>query len=401
MLFRELPAARPDPILSLAATFDADADPRKIDLGIGVYKDGDGRSTVLASVKRAEQWLLGHQESKAYLSSAGALDFNAALQKLLFGAHPAVAASRVATAQTVGGSGALRVASELIRQCRPTATVWVPRPSWANHIPILRASGLSYREYGYYDRAAAKLTFDTLLGDLQGVAPADIVLIHGCCHNPSGADLSAEQWRELTDLLVRRQAVPLLDIAYQGFADGVEEDAFGLRLLAQSVPEMLVASSCSKNFSLYRERTGSVSVIGADREATGRAAGALLNIIRPLYSMPPDHGAAVVACILATADLHQQWLAELEGMRVRIRSIRAELAKQLSAAAQADFSYLMSQNGMFSFLNLSPLQATRLRSEHHVHALDSGRINVAGLSAGNVAYVAQAVAAVLREGPMK
>lgn len=399
MMFRELPPAQPDPILSLNAAFDADSDPRKVDLGIGVYKDESGRSTVLACVKSAEAWLIQHQCTKAYLSSAGAPEFNEEMQKLLLGEQgAALTHGRAQFMQAPGGSGALRVVAELIRRCRPAAVVWVPRPSWANHVPILRAAGLAIREYGYYDRDESRLTFDTMLADLRGAAAGDVVLIHGCCHNPSGADLSADQWRELARFLSACGAVPWVDIAYQGFASGIDEDAAGLRLLAECVPEMFMASSCSKNFSLYRERTGGVCVVGENAAEAQQAIGAMLGVARALYSMPPDHGAAVVAHILRTKELRAEWCTELAAMRERIREMRAQFATRLTEATAVDFSYIERQSGMFSFLNLSPRQIERLRAEFHVHAVSSGRINVAGLSTTNVAYAAEAVAAVMRGG---
>jgi aspartate aminotransferase len=397
MMFRTLPVAPADPILSLSAAFERDPDPRKIDLGIGVYRDESGRSPVLASVKRAEGWLLEHQTTKSYLSSAGAPEFNDALGELLLGVRSAgLSDHRVRCLQTPGGSGALRVIAEFIRGTRPRATVWVPRPSWANHMPILQAAGVTVREYGYYDRDRSQLTFDTMLADLGAIEPNDLLLIHGCCHNPSGADLSMQQWEELARALSARGGVPLVDIAYQGFASGPEEDARGLRVLADALPELLVASSCSKNFSLYRERTGAACVVAANAADADKAAGAMLGIVRALYSMPPDHGASVVAHILATPALRAQWAAELATMRERIRAIRGAFAQRLSAAAERDFSYLERQNGMFSFLNLTAAQVEQLRTRFHIHAVGTGRINVAGLTRANVAYAAEAVAAVMR-----
>jgi aspartate/tyrosine/aromatic aminotransferase len=391
-MFRDLPPPQPDPILSLAAAFESDADPDRVDLGIGVYKDEAGRSPVLESVKRAEAWLIENQTTKAYLSSAGAPEFNDQIRALLFGAG---GHERVRCLQAAGGSGALRVLAELMRRSRPTATVWVPRPTWANHLPIMKAAHVAVREYGYYDRDSARLQFDSMLTDLRAAARGDIVLVHGCCHNPSGADLSADQWRELAHTFSARGLMPLVDIAYQGFAAGLDEDVAGLRLLSESVPELLVASSCSKNFSLYRERTGAVCVVAESASDADKAAGAMLGIIRALYSMPPDHGAAVVAHILQTPQLRTLWSEELAAMRTRIHSMRARLAAHLTTATAADFSYIERQNGMFSFLDLTASQVDRLRQDFHVHAVSSGRINVAGLSTANVGYVARAVAAVM------
>lgn len=396
-MFRDLPPPQPDPILSLSTAFERDPDPRRIDLGIGVYKDEAGRSTVLDSVKRAEGWLLENQATKAYLSSAGAPEFNHAIGRLLFGTEGTVAGGKhVRCLQTPGGSGALRVIAELLRRFRPTATVWIPQPTWANHGPILKAAGVAVREYAYYDRYTARLEFDTMLGTLRAAARGDVVLVHGCCHNPSGADLNPDQWGELARLLHALGAIPLVDIAYQGFATGVDEDAAGLRLLGASVPEMFVASSCSKNFSLYRDRVGAVCVLSEDAGDADKAASAMLGIIRALYSMPPDHGAAVVAHILQTSELRALWSDEVAAMRMRISTIRTQLAAQLTAATSADFSYIERQNGMFSFLNLTASQVERLRTDFHVHAVSTGRINVAGLSTLNVGYMADAVASVMK-----
>lgn len=396
MMFHDLPPPQPDPILSLAAAFERDAHPLRVDLGVGVYKDEAGRSPVLSSVKRAEAWLLENQATKAYLSSAGAPEFNEQIGGLLFGAGSSAAAGgRIRCLQTVGGSGALRIIAELIRRSRPTATVWVPQPTWANHAPILRAANVAIREYGYYDRASAQLQFDRMLSDLSGAARNDVVLLHGCCHNPSGADPSADQWRELAHVLAARGLVPLVDMAYQGFASGLDEDAAGLRLLSEAVPELFVATSCSKNFSLYRDRIGAVCVLAENANDAHKAEGAMLGIVRALYSMPADHGAAVVAHILRTPQLRMLWSEEVAAMRERIRSMRAQLATRLTRATSADFSYIERQNGMFSFLALSASQVERLRDEFHVHAVSSGRINVAGLATANVDHVTRAVAAVM------
>jgi aspartate aminotransferase len=395
MFLEQLPPLAADPILSGAAAFERDSGAGKVDLGIGVYRDEDGRSGVLVSVKRAEELLVREQASKAYLSSEGNPAFNDAVQMLLFG--PIVPAEHVRTVQTPGASGALRIAAEFIHRCNPQATTWVPAPTWANHESIAKAGGLKVRRYRYYDAAAHRLTFDELLADLDSVQAGDVVLVQGCCHNPSGADLDVAQWAQLADLLVRKRAVPLVDIAYQGFASGLDEDAHGIRLFARLLPVVLVASSCSKNFGLYRERTGSLSIFGADRKAAERAHAHVLQLARSMYSMPPDHGAAVVARILGDPELRELWHGELTAMRRRIKSIRALLAQRLrEAGLTADFNYLTQQNGMFSLLDLTPAQVEALRAEFHVHLIPSGRINLAALSHLNVADVADAIAEVLQ-----
>jgi aspartate aminotransferase len=396
MLLDGLPTVGADPILSGVAAFERDTGPNKVDLGIGVYRDEDGRSGVLACVKQAEHLLLQEQVSKAYLSSEGNPAFNDAVQALLLG--PSLGSdARVRTVQTPGASGALRIAAEFIRRYNAEATMWVPVPTWGNHEAIAQAGGLKVRRYRYYDTHAHRLCYEDLLADLAAVVPGDVVLIHGCCHNPSGADLDATQWSQLLELLERRDAVPLVDIAYQGFAAGIDEDARGIRLLAQALPFMLIANSCSKNFGLYRERTGTLSIVAADRQTTERTHAHVLQLIRAMYSMPPDHGAAVVARILVDPQLREHWHGELTAMRRRIKSIRELLAKRLTdAGLSADCSYLAQQNGMFSLLDLAPREVERLRTEFHVHLIPSGRINIAALSHTNVSQVADAITAVVR-----
>ena len=397
MFLDVLPAVAQDPILALAAVFERDPSPAKVDLGIGVYRDEAGRSSVLASVKRAERLLLEEQVTKAYLSPQGEPAFNAAMQALLFGASAgAGAGARICTVQTPGCSGALRIAAELIRRCNGNATVWVPKPTWANHVPILRAAGLLVREYRYYDPASAALLYEAMLHDLRALRAGDVVLVHACCHNPTGADLDAAQWRSLAEVLVRASAIPLVDMAYQGFGAGVEQDAHAVRMLCESVPVMLAATSCSKNFALYRERIGSISIVAHDRSALERAHGHVLEIARTLYSMPPDHGAAVVARILDSPELRTLWLQEVDAMRRRLRSMRCAFADLLTRATGRDFGALITQNGMFSMLAVSPEEVARVREEHHVHLLATGRINLAALSDANVARTAHAIASVLR-----
>jgi aspartate aminotransferase len=395
MFLEQLPPPAADPILSGLAAFERDGGAGKVDLGIGVYRDENGRSGVLASVKRAEQLLVQEQGSKAYLSSEGNPAFNDAIQALLFG--PTLPAGHVRTVQTPGASGALRIAAEFIHRCNPDATTWVPAPTWANHEAIAKAGRLEVRRYRYYDQAAHRLTFSELLTDLDAVKPGDVVLVQGCCHNPSGADFDAAQWAQLADLLARKRAVPLVDIAYQGFASSLDEDAHGIRLFARLLPVVLVASSCSKNFGLYRERTGALSIFGSDTEAADRAHAHVLQLVRSMYSMPPDHGAAVVARILGDPELRELWRGELTAMRRRIKSIRGLLAQRLrEAGSTADFSYLTQQNGMFSLLDLTPAQVATLRDEFHIHLIPSGRINLAALCHANVSDVADAIAEVVR-----
>jgi aspartate aminotransferase len=396
MLFDQLPAIVPDPILGSSALFRADRSPHKVDLGIGVYRDEAGRAAVLESVKRAEQWLVTHQGSKSYLSSAGEPRFNAAVEQLLWGESClAGVAGRVRTIQTPGGSGALRVVGEFIRRCKERATVWIPNPTWTNHIQIMRVAGLEIRHYPYYDRASGRLRYEAMISEFASVRSGEVVLLHGCCHNPAGADLDAAQWREVLELLCERDAVPLIDIAYQGFAHGFDEDAVGVRIGGSMLPEMLVVMSCYKNFALYRDRVGALSILTDDSSRAERAYDHVLATIRALYSMPPDHGAAVVAHILNTPELRTMWSHELAAMRTRIQSIRAQFAEKLQQRSAGSFAHVAQQSGMFALLEISAAQIERLRSEFHVYTALSGRINVAAMSGANVGYVANAIASVL------
>lgn len=397
MIFDKLPDAPGDPLLAALAAFRADTNPRKVDLGVGVYRDEAGQTPVLECVKSCERWLAAHQDTKAYLSPAGEPAFNTAMQNLVLGAdHDATQQSRAFTVQTVGGSGALRSAAELIRRGNPDATVWLPDPTWANHGPLIGSAGLKCRPYAYYDRSANGVNEDAMLRALGDVKAGDAVVIHGCCHNPTGADLTSEQWSRLAALLSAKGAVPLVDVAYQGFAAGLEEDAANLRALGTQVPEMLITSSCSKNFGLYRERVGALTVIASTPDQCESAQRHVLGSIRATYSMPPDHGAAVVARILGTPDLRKTWFNELDAMRKRIKTMRTRLADALGRRQTDRFAYIRGQNGMFSCLDITPAHVERMRAEYHIHAVSTGRVNLAGLTESSVDYVANALAEVLK-----
>lgn len=372
-------------------------DPRdnKIDLGIGVFKDEAGQTPILKAVKKAEQHILNTQQTKAYLGSGGNDEFNEAIQAITFG-EAAGADRRITTLQTPGGSGSLRVAAGLITRARAESTMWASDPTWANHFPLLASAGLALKAYPYYDAEQKVIRFDDMLDTLNRAPRGDIVLLHGCCHNPTGMDLSRDQWRAVADLVVARDLVPHLDIAYQGFADGLEEDVYPVRLMFARVPEMIVSSSCSKNFGLYRDRVGSLSIVCRNGETSAALRTQALNIVRTMYSMPPDHGAAVVSHILNNAELRGEWLAELAGMRNRLKSVRALFGATLRDKAPGhDFSHIERANGMFCFLGISPQQVSRLKSEFAVYMVSSSRINVAGITKGNVEYLANAIAAVL------
>jgi aspartate/tyrosine/aromatic aminotransferase len=387
-----------DPILGLMSLYRADTDPRKVDLGVGVYRDDRGQTPVLSSVRRAEQTVLSRQDTKSYVAAAGNAGFNQAMARLVLGeGHPVLAADRVRSIQAPGGCGSLRLGAELFRSAQPDMVVHVSTPTWANHVPLMSGCGLKLERYPYYDPASGGVKFDAMLGTLDRLPARSAVLLHASCHNPTGADLSEAQWRELLDLFKRRTLLPFIDIAYQGLGTGLAEDAFGIRLFCAELPEVAVAVSCSKNFGLYRERTGCLHVISESPKAGDAILSHLVRIARSIYSMPPDHGAAIVHEILGDPALREQWIDELAGMRKRITGLRHEFVKQLARSCpQRDFRFIAAQRGMFSFLGVDTPQVHALREQHHVYMTDDSRINIAGLSADNLDYVAQAVAQVLR-----
>ena len=397
-MFSHLHAAPDDPILDLMAQFQKDPRAGKIDLGVGVYRDEAGRTPILDCVHEAERLRLAEEDSKSYQGMAGDPAFTAAIEALALAEHPVRRDRRVFTAQTPGGTGALRVAAELIRYSRLDACLWLPDASWGNHPSVFQAAGLRLREYPYYDPQTQSLRADALLAALAQVPAGDVVLLHACCHNPSGVDIPAGLWPEIAALAQRQGFVPLLDMAYQGFAEDLDRDAVGVRTLAAAVPELLLCTSCSKNFGLYRERIGALSLI-ADTASTAAAAGSvMLGRIRNIYSMPPAHGAAIVARILSRPMLTAQWQGELAAMRERIGRMRALAVSQLAATGlQRDFGFIQRQRGLFSFLGISPDQIDRLRSEFAIYLVGSSRMNIAGLSEGNIEYFADSLAAVLRE----
>ncbi|MFQ6004689.1 MAG: aromatic amino acid transaminase [Woeseia sp.] len=394
-MFETLTTMPPDAILTLIGEHRNDPRDFKIDLGVGVYRDANGLTPILNAVKKAEQYLVDTQQTKAYLGSGGNPEFNAAIQSLTFG-DAAVADERITTLQTPGGSGSLRVAAGLILRAKAGVSVWTSDPTWANHFPLLGGAGLELKSYPYYDAENKNIRFDEMLETLDEVPDGEIVLLHGCCHNPTGMDLTRDQWQTVTGLIVERKLLPYIDIAYQGFADGLEEDSFPVRLMYGRVPEMLVSSSCSKNFGLYRDRVGSLSIVARDGAASAILRSQALNIVRTLYSMPPDHGGVVVSHILNNAELRDEWLVELDGMRARLKGVRALLASALRDKAPGhDFSHIERANGMFSFLGISPEQVDRLKSEFAVYIVNSSRINVAGITKDNVEHLASSIAAVL------
>ncbi|WP_394549720.1 amino acid aminotransferase [Pantoea sp. SGAir0183] len=396
-MFESISAAPADPILGLADLFRADDRPNKINLGIGVYKDETGKTPVLTSVKKAEQYLLENETSKNYLSIDGLPDFVYCTQELLFGKGNAlISAGRVRSAQTPGGTGALRVAADFLATQTSVKRVWVSNPSWPNHKNVFNAAGLEVCEYSYYDAVNHTLDFDSMLASLKEVKAGDVVLFHGCCHNPTGIDPTAEQWQQLAALSKANGWLPLFDFAYQGFARGLEEDAAGLRLFAASHQELIVASSYSKNFGLYNERVGAITLVASDAATADTAFSQVKYTIRANYSNPPSHGAAVVATILGNDALRTIWQQELSDMRQRIQRMRQLFVNTLAEkGAQQDFSFIIKQNGMFSFSGLTKDQVIRLREEFGVYAVNSGRVNVAGMTPDNMSALCEAIVAVL------
>ncbi len=393
-MFETLEAAPGDAILGLIVEHKNDPRREKIDLGVGVFRTAEGETPVLKVVKQAEQRILDTQDSKAYIGTAGDPQFNAAMQRLTFGDD--VDEARLATIQTPGGSGSLRVLASLILRARPDATVWVSDPTWANHIPLLGGAGLKLETYPYYDAEKHILRIDEMLDGLRNLPRGDLVLLHACCHNPSGLDPTEDEWRAIADVIEERELVPFIDMAYQGFAHTLDDDAFIVRHLADRVPEMLVANSCSKNFGLYRDRVGSLSLLAADQASRDVVYSQVNNVVRTIYSMPPDHGAVVVATILDDPELKAAWRTELAEMRGRLKEMRRLLHDALKdRAPDHDFSHLVRARGMFCFLGVSPEQVTRLKKEYGVYMVGSSRINMAGITAHNVNYLADAIAATL------
>jgi aromatic-amino-acid transaminase len=393
-MFEALQPAPTDKILALIGLYRADARPGKVDLGVGVYKDRDGRTPVMRAVREAEKRLLASQDTKTYLGLAGDTGFNTAMIKLTFGDKADL--SRIRGAQAPGGSGALRLVAELLQRSRAGATVWLSDPTWPNHLQVMRAAGLQVRDYPYFDAASGTVRFDDMLAALKVANSGDVVLLHGCCHNPTGANLNMEQWAKVADVLLERNLLPFVDIAYQGFGEGLDADAAGLRLLAGKVPEMVVASSCSKNFAVYRDRVGAAMVLARDGAQADLAVGQMLSAARALYSMPPDHGAAAVRIILADADLKKDWETELEEMRQRMLRLRIAFAEALRRQSNSDrFDFVASHRGMFSRLGLTEAQVERLRAEHAVYMVGDSRINVAGLPEDGMDDLAKAIVSVL------
>ena len=369
----DLPPVANDSLIALIGMVNADPRPDKIDVGVGVFRDGAGNTPILKVIKEAEQRLHDTQVTKAYLGSAGDKRFAQLLRPILLGHH--ADDERIVGVQTPGGCGALRLGFELLAMANPSARVLVGGPTWPNHPPIIRAVGLSQVDYPYYERGQAVIRFDAMLEALGSAEPGDIALLHGCCHNPTGAQLDDDQWREVARIVTDRGLVPFVDIAYQGFGRGLDEDAFGVRLLLDTCEEMIIAQSCDKNFSVYRDRVGSLWIKSPSAETSKSAMGHVYKVAREMWSMPPDHGAASVRIVLDDPELRERWLVELTAMRDRINSVRQRIA-----AADPRLAFIGRQYGMFSMLPLSKEQVLKLREDHAIYMADSGRFNVVGMA---------------------
>lgn len=396
-MFETLKGLPADPILGLLTQYREDTNPNKVDLGVGVYKDESGHTPILKCVKRAEALRLESEDTKVYIGPTGSAQFNTLMTELAFGKdHAALLAGRIRTVSTPGGTGALRVAADFIQRCKPGATIWVSDPTWANHTGLFETAGLTVKTYPYYDYDSKSIKFDEMLTCLKQVNEQDVVLLHACCHNPSGADLNQSQWDQVIDVIANRGCMPLIDMAYQGFGDGVDQDAYGVRAMAAKVDNMLLCASCSKNFGLYRERIGSCSLIAKDAAQADISLSVMLYAIRCIYSMPPAHGAAIVETILGSDELKSQWLDELKVMRDRINGNRAVLVEKLHAlGVNRDFGFISDEKGMFSFLGISAEQVSRLKQDYSIYMVDSSRISIAGISSTNVDYLAKSIADVL------
>ena len=395
-MFDSLPVLPPDSILGLAAACRADPNPDKVDLTLGVYMDETGLCPVFEAVQQAQQALVSEEQTKVYMPPQGDPDYLAGIRSLVLGEVGMTSlGDRSSAVQTPGGCGAVRLGAEVLHAAAPTATVWVSDPTWPVHIPLMGSVGLQFKTYRYYSSEMKGLDFDAMISDLEDARSGDVVLLHGCCHNPSGVDPTKEQWATLAELLAERQLLPMIDFAYQGMGAGLDEDAAGIRTVLERVPEMIIAVSSSKNIGLYRERAGAVVFVGGDARAAEAMASQAVSAARRVYSMPPAHGALLAGRVLSSPALRSSWQTELGQICERINGLRGQFRDALTTATGQDFGFIGTEHGMFSFLGLSVEQAQRLREEQSVYMLDSSRINVAGLNASNLGRVVEAVAAVI------
>jgi len=398
-MFEYLNAIPPDPILGLIAAHAFDPNPNKIDLGIGVYRDEFGNTPMLDCVVEAERILLATQTTKTYLGPAGVKGFNQAISELMLGKdNELFDQGRVRTVQTPGGTGALRVAADLMKVARPETAIWASDPTWANHMALFPAAGMTMHSYPYFDAEKSSLRFDEMLAALQQRGPGDAVLFHASCHNPCGVSPDPEQWQMIANIAGERGFTPVIDAAYLGFERGIEEDCLSIRLFAEQCPELIIASSCSKNFAMYRERVGAITVIARDANKAVAVESVINNVTRKNYSMPPSHGPAVIDIILHSDELTAQWRDEVAGMRNRINGLRKTMAEKIAAhGIKRDFSFMQRQTGMFSFMGLTVAQVQRLRDEFAIYTVSSSRVNVASFNEDNMEYFIGALAAVLDE----
>lgn len=397
-MFEQIQPAPRDAILGLTESFREDPSPNKINLSVGVYQDSTGKTPILESVRRAGQLVLERQKTMSYLPIPGSPAYAAAVQQLMFGAgHEVVVSGRAATSHTPGGTGGLRVAADFIRQQLPKATVWLTQPTWPNHPQIFAAAGVPTKSYTYFDAKTNGLAFDEALAAIQQMPAGDVIMLHGCCHNPSGIDPTPDQWQRLADAIHDRGLLPFLDFAYQGFADGIEDDCVGLRALCRPGAELIVCSSFSKNFGLYCERVGALTLVAKDKATIDTVQSQIKVCIRTNYSNPPAHGAELVTTVLGNAELRCMWEEEVAQMRDRIHGMRSLFVKTLQAkGVPGDYSFITRQRGMFSFSGLTPEQVEALKQKYAIYIVGSGRINVAGISEHNVGRLCEAIAAVVK-----
>ncbi|MBA5763953.1 aspartate/tyrosine/aromatic aminotransferase [Vibrio sp. 404] len=389
-MFSHLPEPKLDPILSLSVAYRNDPRSEKVDLGIGVYKNSLGETPIMQAIGLAEHKVLDTQKTKSYVGLAGCEEFNQSMVSLVLGDSPVL--DRVSAIQTPGASGALRMLGDLMKIAQPNTTVWLSNPSYVNHQPVMEAAGLKVKHYSYFCPVTKQVDTARMLEEISHAGKDDVVLLHGCCHNPTGADIDLETWQQLTQLAQDKGFTPFVDVAYQGFGDGIDEDAAGLRYMAERVEEMMITTSCSKNFGLYRERTGAAIVLGRSAKDALNARGKLLTMARATYTMPPDHGAALVKTILQDAELKNLWLQELTGMQKRLVSLREALCHEFRTVHNsANFDFIQSHKGMFTVLGFSQQQMSRLREEFGIYGVGDGRINIAGLTEGDISYVADAI----------
>jgi len=398
-LFAAVEMAPRDPILGLTEGFNADTHATKVNLGVGVYYDDNGKVPLLSAVRAAEKARLEAAPARGYQPIEGLAAYNQAVQKLMFGADsPLIADGRLVTIEALGGTGALKVGADFLKRLYPEAKVYISDPSWENHRALFESAGFTVESYPYYDSATRGVNFAAMKACLAGLPANSIIVLHACCHNPTGADISAAQWQDVVDVVRARNLVAFIDMAYQGFADGIKQDAVALDLFTASGLQFFVSSSFSKSFSLYGERVGALTMVTASREETARVLSQVKRVIRTNYSNPPTHGGAIVAAVLSSPELRKKWEDELAGMRERIRTMRVSLVEKLKANGVAqDFSFIVKQRGMFSYTGLTAEQVEKLKADFGVYAVNTGRICVAALNTKNIDYVANALASVLKK----